>query len=826
MIDWFLRFHIGLGDKMQINVVYATNEKYAPHASVSIASLILNSDCTKEYSIMVLHTDLKEQTIAQIQSMSVSNVNVVCLNVKSYVDGWKDSLYSHSYYSDEMYYRMLIPEIFQYEGVVLYLDCDTVVRKDISDYVNFDLGDSYVAGVLNIMHPRMKDYVLNLQLNPEEYINSGVLIFNCKFCRPFVKSFFTQINNYRNLKYPDQDLLNIVSKGKIHYLDGTWNYLWHIERLFNSADCSFHPSEDDMIKFNKSKQNIIVMHFSGDKKPWIFNGIPSSELYWSYAKLSPFYDTIYTNFKNTNEKLHKIKLEDIEYRSNTIIIKCSNNNFNKYTNERIVYCVGDRKYDASYSHQIKSSASNVILYKNIFYIHVDDAPYIEISIERNSKLQLFEYAPSFPLNGNKESYFTLSKYLVKRAGRKLIFLQKTIRRNITCELRYLLSLVESKDCFAKHSVLYRLIYFTALFNKREIWLLSDRPDVGGDNAEALFNYIIHNERKVSVFFVISERSDDYKRIKKIGPVIKVGSLRHKAMYIISNVIAVSQTNSETYRPIFGNYIKDFIFKKKRVFLQHGVTKDDVSGVYSKYYQNMDIFITVSEKEQDSIISNPRYGLEFNNVPITGFPRHDLLLNDPKKIIIISPTWRKYLLKDVRSQTIVDHFQESDYYVYYHSLFNDKKLMESINKYGYKIKYVPHDLMEKSNSFFINDNVEVVGRHHRNYSSLLSEGAILVSDYSSNSFEFAYMHKPVIYFHFDANLFFDNHTYEKGYFNYTEDGFGEVVYDVESLVNLLIDYMASDCKLKEPYASRVTSFYKFDDKNNSRRVFEYISKFKK
>lgn len=61
----------------------------------------------------------------------------------------------------------------------------------------------------------------------------------------------------------------------------------------------------------------------------------------------------------------------------------------------------------------------------------------------------------------------------------------------------------------------------------------------------------------------------------------------------------------------------------------------------------------------------------------------------------------------------------------------------------------------------------------------------------------------------------------GYFDYERDGFGEVEYDLDSTVDRIIEYMASDCQLKEKYRKRIDNFFVFHDKNNCQRVYEKI-----
>ena len=39
--------------------------------------------------------------------------------------------------------------------------------------------------------------------------------------------------------------------------------------------------------------------------------------------------------------------------------------------------------------------------------------------------------------------------------------------------------------------------------------------------------------------------------------------------------------------------------------------------------------------------------------------------------------------------------------------------------------------------------------------------------------------------------------------------------------LIKDYLANNCKMKDVYTKRVDDFYKFTDKNNCKRVYEWI-----
>ena len=85
------------------------------------------------------------------------------------------------------------------------------------------MSNYYAAGVIdlgaktNLMTPE-------ININKNEYINSGVLLLNLKKIREDnkTKELDEYINNH-SLFYPDQDAINVIFKDKILFLDNKYN---------------------------------------------------------------------------------------------------------------------------------------------------------------------------------------------------------------------------------------------------------------------------------------------------------------------------------------------------------------------------------------------------------------------------------------------------------------------------------------------------------------------------------------------------------------------------------------------------------------------------
>ena len=96
---------------------------------------------------------------------------------------------------------------------------------------------------------------------------------------------------------------------------------------------------------------------------------------------------------------------------------------------------------------------------------------------------------------------------------------------------------------------------------------------------------------------------------------------------------------------------------------------------------------------------------------------------------------------------------------------------------------------------------------------------MITDYSSVNFDFAYLKKPVIYYqygndyHFEGEALIDDEI----------STFGDIIDDEDILTEKIIEYIDNDCKMEDKYVSRVLKFFKFNDKNNSKRVYDWILK---
>ena len=382
------------------------------------------------------------------------------------------------------------------------------------------------------------------------------------------------------------------------------------------------------------------------------------------------------------------------------------------------------------------------------------------------------------------------------------FVSKTFRI-----LGYLLETV-------KYLALYPLA--TLCYRNRHIRIFSERGTDARDNGYHMYRYYRENHPELESYYIITKDSADRPKVAALGNVVNYRSLKHYLLFIAAEYKI--STHIMGYSPNV-NYYSRFAdrlhLKGHRIFLQHGVTKDDLPGLY-RNKTNLDIFICGAKPEFDFV--KGKFGYHDGEVKYTGLARFDALHDVKlKKQILCMPTWRTYLKFDPTIK-----IEESEYVKTWNSLLKNEELISALRKNNIQLVFYPHYELQEHLSVFLSDCKEVIIADFENYDvqQLLKESQLLITDYSSVFFDFAYMEKPVIYFQFDSNRFFSEH-YSKGYFDPVKMGFGEVIYDEKDVVETVLRYIDTSFTMQSKYKQRIGDFFPLRDKQNCERIYNEI-----
>ncbi len=186
--------------------------------------------------------------------------------------------------------------------------------------------------------------------------------------------------------------------------------------------------------------------------------------------------------------------------------------------------------------------------------------------------------------------------------------------------------------------------------------------------------------------------------------------------------------------------------------------------------------------------------------------------------MIVPTWRNWL-DDVENEV----FTHSEYFFRYMELLNDSRLISLLEKYDVICHFYIHiKFKDYITNFESKDggriNIIVFGEKPLN--ELLMESKLLITDYSSVSWDMYYQGKPVLFYQFDIEDYLNAHG---SYMDLREDLFGDRSETLEVLFEQLEDYMKADFELKPQYAKQRKKYFKYFDDQNSARIWSEVKK---
>lgn len=455
-------------------------------------------------------------------------------------------------------------------------------------------------------------------------------------------------------------------------------------------------------------------------------------------------------------------------------------------------------------------------------LDINEVSEVKIVLQSNNEYKFF-----LPINftdyariSKESNYSVWGDYIIHFKDNTFIISKYSYFKMFKWEIRILLVILKNIPDYWASAIFFRFIYLILFpyYKNRKIWVFMDRQDSADDNAEHLYKYCHDFKDGVDKYFTLNNDSKDFNRLKKsFKNILPFNSFKHRFIYLFADKIISSHPDEFVLNPFWEKNTKLYsgLINSEKIFLQHGITKDNISLWLRKYDKNLSLLVTVSEREAQSFLEY-EYNYDEDVIKVLGFPRFDNLVNSSdNKQILIMPTWRRSV-DHLKNEQIV----KSLYFQKINELFNNERLIKLASDYGYDIIIKPHPkIMEFIDLFDTNDYVYV--DKESTYQQLFNNSSLLITDYSSVAFDFAYIKKPVLYYQYS-----DDYHFEETFFDYETMGFGEVIDDIDTLTDTIAEYLDNGCKMKKEYVNRVDSFYKFKDRDNCKRVYNEIRKLDK
>lgn len=259
-------------------LVIAFTPNYFVPAAVTLKS-IADSTASGKYEVICLVTeDIPQRQRDKLTRLVGDKMNFTYVNLAGRLQG----AYVDPRYSEAASYRLLLPEILPEYDTVAYIDCDVIVRNDISElYEQTYLKNFLLAAVYEAPIENQAERWAAIGCDPDHYFNSGFLIMNLKKMREdCTTEKFLKALRVDYLEFPDQDVLNQVCQGQVFPLPPIYNSIrtFFLPQYKEAFLKHYLPQDWDEV------QKHGTIHYTGGK-PWNLFTVQFEEWWEKYDTL-------------------------------------------------------------------------------------------------------------------------------------------------------------------------------------------------------------------------------------------------------------------------------------------------------------------------------------------------------------------------------------------------------------------------------------------------------------------------------------------------------------------------------------------------------------
>lgn len=253
----------------EIPIFFSSDDYYAPFLSAALHSAVQAASPSRRYVAVILYKELSAENRDRLSRLATENFRITFVPIQEELREITDQTGNRlrcDYFTLTIYFRLFIPVMFPQYDKGIYIDSDVVVRRDLAELFDTDIGDCFLGACTDkatVDDPTFAYYFENAVGVPaQEYINSGVLLMNLRALREaeLDKHFLRLLSTYHfETLAPDQDYINAMCNGRIHYLDPAWNAM---------------PNALEEI------ENPKLVHYNLFAKPWCYDPVRYGNYFW------------------------------------------------------------------------------------------------------------------------------------------------------------------------------------------------------------------------------------------------------------------------------------------------------------------------------------------------------------------------------------------------------------------------------------------------------------------------------------------------------------------------------------------------------------------
>ena len=272
-----------------INYIYISlclNDHYSSLAYVSMISILTYKQTNTYISFyLIVSKYFKQNNIDFINSLydQYDFFNITFIRM----DDRYNKAFISRYISHESYFRFSIGTLLPFLNKIIYLDTDTIVLRDLTNFYNLNFNGKMILG-----------QVTGGNKSKQNRINAGILLLNLKKMRNLniEKKVIDIINKGFNASFHDQSLLNIYFKKYIGIFPPQYHarIFKNYKNIISWNNKSGNTYDNDYLYF--SWKYPTIKHYLGYKDGK--NNFIKYYDWWYFARKSKYYKRKTINISN------------------------------------------------------------------------------------------------------------------------------------------------------------------------------------------------------------------------------------------------------------------------------------------------------------------------------------------------------------------------------------------------------------------------------------------------------------------------------------------------------------------------------------------------
>lgn len=312
-----------------MNIGYISSDAYSQYLGISMLSLFENNINTKEINVYIYDDGIQQENKNKILKIAKEYKRNIFFCKSEKLSQVAAKMGFPSFRNSFTTYAKIFPTLsFPIKDRILIIDCDTIINQSLQEVYDTDMKDALVMATPELSAYFMSSEDKEVIYREKFYYNTGFLLWNV---RGVIESDFIErarkvFNSYgKKLRLADQSLFNLtVNEGDVIPLHYKYNYninlhvypdlRKNVQKMYAEFGLGYKNINPDK---KISGKQIAVIHYLGDKRPWILGKFaPLSTYYNKYWEMSPWKDIKRESYFNY------IIIDKIKRNPNSIFANC------------------------------------------------------------------------------------------------------------------------------------------------------------------------------------------------------------------------------------------------------------------------------------------------------------------------------------------------------------------------------------------------------------------------------------------------------------------------------------------------------------------------